>query len=116
VELEIRAPRNRSLIIGRVRARRLRSRSDGYIVSDVPFVTDYAGKAGKRKKFSSDDILILPRTLQELLQKVAETEDVGGVDRELKDIMSAHNVSEEIAQEIHQAKIRKCGPEAGRAR
>jgi hypothetical protein len=76
------------------------------INSDVPFVADYAGKAVKRKKFSSDDILILPRTLQELPQKVVETEDVGGVDRELKDIMSAHNVSEAVAQGMCQAKVR----------
>jgi hypothetical protein len=73
-------------------------------VSDVPFVTDYAGKAVKKQCFSGDDILVLPRAFQELPRKVSGTEDIGTADRDLKDIMSAHNVSKEIAQGMYQAK------------
>jgi hypothetical protein len=70
------------------------------IVSDEFFVTDYAGKAVKRGRFSDGEILILPKTIKELPQKAAAVGEVGTVDREIKDIMSAHNVSETVAAEM----------------
>jgi hypothetical protein len=49
------------------------------------FVVDYAGKAIKRRRFSYDDILILPRTSNELRQGMSVP--IAGVDREMKDFM-----------------------------
>jgi hypothetical protein len=77
------------------------------IVSDEFFVTDYAGKALKRSRFTGDEILVLPRTGKELTQKTATIGEVGTAGREIKDIMSAHNVSETIAAEICQAGSQK---------
>ena len=60
------------------------------------FVADYGGKAVKRGRLSYDDILVLPRTGAELSRKPSES--LSGPDREIKDIMSAHNVSMETAR------------------
>jgi hypothetical protein len=62
------------------------------------FVADYGGKAVKRGRLPYDDILILPRTGKEMRQDSVESPP--GPDREIKDIMSAHNVSIETARSL----------------
>ena len=69
------------------------------------FVADYGGKAVKRGRLSYDDILVLPRTGAELSRKPSER--LSGPDREIKDIMSANNVSIETAKDLHE-NARKC--------
>jgi hypothetical protein len=69
------------------------------------FVADYAGKAVKRGRVSYDDVLILPRTGKELQQDSVES--LSGPDREIKNIMSANNVSIEMAQAYYESD-RKC--------
>jgi hypothetical protein len=64
------------------------------------FVADYAGKAVKRGRVSYDDVLILPRTGKELQQDSVER--LSGPDREIKNIMSANNVSIEMAQAYYE--------------
>jgi hypothetical protein len=76
------------------------------IVFDEMFVTDYAGKAYKKRRVSGDEILVLPKSLKELPQKMSRVDEAGSLGREIKDVMSAYNVSEAVAQGIHQAKIR----------
>jgi hypothetical protein len=49
---------------------------------------------------SYDDVLVLPRTGKELRQNVSDS--ISGPDREIKDIMSANNVSIEMAQEFYE--------------
>jgi hypothetical protein len=74
------------------------------ITSRAAFVTDYGGKAIKRKRFSNDHVLLLPRTVAELPAKrcnQVENEEA----KALKDIQSSMNVSEAAAHSIHQ--IRK---------
>ena len=39
------------------------------ITSRAAFVTDYGGKAIKRRRFSTDHVLVLPRTVAELSAK-----------------------------------------------
>jgi hypothetical protein len=60
------------------------------------FVADYAGKAVKRGRTAYDDVLVLPRTGAELSRKPSES--LSGPDREIKDIMSANNLSIETAR------------------
>jgi hypothetical protein len=62
------------------------------------FVADYAGKAVKRGRLSYDDVLVLPRTRKELQQDSVES--LSGPDREIKDIMSANNLSLETVQSL----------------
>jgi hypothetical protein len=69
------------------------------------FVADYAGKGVKRGRVSYDDVLVLPRTGKELQQDTCE--GIRGPDREIKDIMSANNVSIEMAQNLYE-NARKC--------
>jgi hypothetical protein len=69
------------------------------------FVADYAGKGVKRGRASYDDVLVLPRTGKELQQNVSDS--ICGPGREIKDIMSAKNVSIETAQEFYE-NARKC--------
>jgi hypothetical protein len=69
------------------------------------FVADYGGKAVKRGRLSYDDVLVLPRTGAELSRKPSES--LSGPDREIKDIMSANNVSIETAKDLHE-NARKC--------
>jgi hypothetical protein len=49
---------------------------------------------------SYDDVLVLPRTGKELQRDMSES--ISGPDREIKDIMSANNVSIEMAQEFYE--------------
>jgi hypothetical protein len=69
------------------------------------FVADYAGKGIKRGRVSYDDVLVLPKTGAELSRKPSES--LSGPDREIKDIMSASNVSIEMAQDLYE-NARKC--------
>jgi hypothetical protein len=69
------------------------------------FVADYAGKAVKRGRVSCDDVLILPRTGKELQRDTAESRS--GPDRAIKDIMSAHNVSLETAQDLCRKRLQR---------
>jgi hypothetical protein len=64
------------------------------------FVADYAGKGVKRGRVSYDDVLVLPKTAKELQQDTCES--LSGPDREIKDIMSAHNVSIETARRLYE--------------
>lgn len=66
------------------------------------FVADYAGKAVKRGRVSYDDVLVLPRTGAELAQNIVE---LSGPDREIKDIMSTHNVSIETARDLYRQRL-----------
>jgi hypothetical protein len=49
---------------------------------------------------SYDDVLVLPRTGAELSRKPSE--NLAGPDSEIKDIMSANNVSIETAQNLYE--------------
>jgi hypothetical protein len=49
---------------------------------------------------SYDDVLVLPRTGKELQQDTCES--LSGPDREIKDIMSAKNVSIETARRLYE--------------
>jgi hypothetical protein len=69
------------------------------------FVADYAGKGVKRGRVSYDDVLVLPRTGKELQENMGET--IFGPDREIKDIMSANNVSIETAHDLYES-ARRC--------
>jgi hypothetical protein len=66
------------------------------------FVADYAGKAVKRERVSYDDVLVLPRTGAELAQNIV---GLSGPDREIKDIMSTHNVSIETARDLYRQRL-----------
>jgi hypothetical protein len=69
------------------------------------FVADYAGKAVKRGRVSYDDVLVLPRTGAEMSRD--KSQSLSGPDREIKDIMSANNVSIEMARAFYE-NARKC--------
>jgi hypothetical protein len=64
------------------------------------FVADYGGKAVKRGRLSYDDVLVLPKTGAEMSRD--KSQSLSGPDREIKDIMSAHNVSIEMAQAFYE--------------
>jgi tRNA(Leu) C34 or U34 (ribose-2'-O)-methylase TrmL len=73
------------------------------IKSRAAFVTDYGGKAVKRRRFSNDHVLLLPRTAAELpAKKCAHAENVEA--RAIKDIQSSMNVSEAVALSIYQTR------------
>jgi tRNA(Leu) C34 or U34 (ribose-2'-O)-methylase TrmL len=79
------------------------------ITSDAPFVTDYSGKAIKRRRFSNDHILLLPRTVAELpAKRCAQVENEEEV-RAIKDIQSSVNVSEAVALSIYQTQKSRKG-------
>ena len=61
------------------------------------FVADYAGKAIKRKRFSNDDILIVPKALSEVSKIETPSQKMSVQERAIKEIQSRHNVSDEIA-------------------
>jgi hypothetical protein len=61
------------------------------------YVTDYGGKAIKNNRFSTDDILILPKTVDEL-SKVATVRDSEA--RTVRDIQSRYNLSDELAWDL----------------
>jgi hypothetical protein len=69
------------------------------------FVADYAGKAVKRGRVSYDDVLILPKAGKEM--QGDRVGSLSGPDREIKDIMSAHNVSLETAQKLCRNRIQR---------
>ena len=52
---------------------------------------------------SYDDVLVLPRTGAELAQN--KVESLSGPDREIKDIMSTHNVSIETARDLYRQRL-----------
>jgi hypothetical protein len=64
-------------------------------ITDNPsYATQYGAKGLKRRTFSSDDILILPKTLDEFANKTPQALDP------IRDIQAATNVSDELANEI----------------
>jgi hypothetical protein len=75
-------------------------------------LADYSGKAVKRGRTSYDDVLVLPRTGEELQQGSVESRSRR--DREIKDIMSARNVSIEMAQSLYES-ARKHGGKTQRS-
>jgi hypothetical protein len=68
------------------------------ITSDAVFVTDYAGKAIKKKLFSNDGILVLPRTVNELPSQKQHVVD--SRERAIKDLQAQLNVSDEVAEQM----------------
>jgi hypothetical protein len=64
------------------------------ITNNPSYTTRYGAKGLKRRTFSSDDILILPKTLDELADKTPQVRDP------IRDIQAATNVSDELANEI----------------
>jgi tRNA(Leu) C34 or U34 (ribose-2'-O)-methylase TrmL len=70
------------------------------IKSRAAFVTDYGGKAIKRRRFANDHVLLLPRSVAELpAKKCGRVEDQEA--RSIKDIQSSMNVSEAVARAIY---------------
>jgi hypothetical protein len=67
------------------------------ITHDATFVVDYLGKWIKRGVFSTDDILLLPKTKDELLIRPVGLPH-NTPHRSIKDIQSASNVSDEVAK------------------
>jgi hypothetical protein len=64
------------------------------ITNNPSHTTRYGAKGLKRRTFSSDDVLILPKTFDELADKTPQARDP------IKDIQAATNVSDELANEI----------------
>jgi hypothetical protein len=82
------------------------------ITSEAAFVTDYGGKAIKKRRFSNDHVLLLPRTLSELPdKKCTPVEDQEA--KAIKDIQSSMNVSEVVAQSIYQISHKGHYPSTG---
>jgi hypothetical protein len=74
------------------------------IKSRAAFVTDYGGKAIKRRRFSNDHVVLLPRTVAELpAKKCGQIEDQEA--KAIKDIQSSMNVSEAVAQSMYHTRI-----------
>jgi hypothetical protein len=67
-------------------------------IDDIPGIADYTFKTVKWGRADPDDILILPASTTELPQR--SLPDASG-DRGIKDIQSAYNVSDEVAEEIY---------------
>jgi hypothetical protein len=63
-------------------------------------VTDYGGKAIKRRRFSTDHVLVLPRTVSELPAKTVDQPE-NEETKAIKDIQSSMNVSEVVAESIY---------------
>jgi tRNA(Leu) C34 or U34 (ribose-2'-O)-methylase TrmL len=97
--LHLHLGRKRKLYVGgkiyRIDAERITSRA--------AFVTDYGGKAIKRRRFSSDHVLLLPRTLAELPEKTCTLVE-NREEKAIKDIQSSMNVSEVVAQSLYEAR------------
>jgi hypothetical protein len=67
------------------------------LIDHLPFyVTGYAGKALKSPRFTGDDVLILPQSTGELREQRVVT----GEARNIRDIQSRFNVSDEIARAV----------------
>jgi hypothetical protein len=64
------------------------------ITNNPSYTTRYGAKGLKRRTFSCDDVLILPKTLDELADKTPQARDP------IRDIQAATNVSDEMANEI----------------
>ena len=64
------------------------------ITDDPSYVTRYGAKGLKRRDFSSDCVLILPKTLSELTDKTPRNPDP------IKDIQAAMNVSDNVANDV----------------
>jgi hypothetical protein len=64
------------------------------IRSDAWYVTDYGGKAIKNSRFSTDPILILPKSTSELAQGRLPVDPAA---RTMQDIQSRYNFSDEVA-------------------
>jgi hypothetical protein len=75
------------------------------ITDKEKFVVDYAGKAIKRKRFSNDDILILPKSLSEVApsQSALVLEKMSPKDRAIKDIQASTGFSDELALSVYLA-------------
>jgi hypothetical protein len=71
------------------------------IIHKEMYVVDYAGKAIKRKRFSNDDVLILPKSLSEVSRAETPLQEMSPQQRAIKDIQSRHNVSDEIALSMY---------------
>ena len=67
------------------------------------FVVDYAGKAVKHRRFSNDDILIVPKALSEVSKAPTPSQKMSSEERAIKEIQSRHNVSDEIALSMYLA-------------
>jgi hypothetical protein len=65
------------------------------ITNNPSYATQYGAKGLKRRTFSSDDILILPKTLDELADNTPQQ-----ARGPIRDIQAATNVSDEMANEI----------------
>jgi hypothetical protein len=76
---------------------RIHVRGDVYNVGGL---ADYALKTIKRARADADDILILPKTRNEM---PAKRPTLCSGDRAIKDNQSALNVSDEVAEEIYQS-------------
>jgi hypothetical protein len=76
------------------------------ITSRAAFVTDYGGKAIKRRRFSTDHILVLPITVAELPANTG-VQSENGEARAIKDIQSSMNVSEAVAESIYRRRYTK---------
>jgi hypothetical protein len=69
------------------------------------YVTDYAGKGVKTRRFIDDEILVLPRSIDE----VSEQNSLSDPEvRKLRDIQSRFNVSDELARVIAAQKWARC--------
>jgi hypothetical protein len=82
------------------------------ITSRAAFVTDYGGKAIKRRRFSTDHVLVLPRIVAELPTKTGVKCESGEA-KAIKDIQSSMNVSDIVAKSIYLTKHR---PNSGKSR
>jgi hypothetical protein len=78
------------------------------ITSRAAFVADYAGKAIKRRRFSTDHVLVLPRTVAELPAKTFG-QPGNKEEKAIKDIQSSMNVSEVVAESIYRSRYSKAG-------
>jgi hypothetical protein len=73
------------------------------IIDREQFVVEYAGKAIKYKRLSSDDILILPKSLSEVApsQSALVLEKMSPKQRAIRAIQDRYNVSDEIALSMY---------------
>jgi hypothetical protein len=67
-------------------------------VYDIPEIVDYSFKTIKWGRADLDEILILPVSPNELPQPTSSC--VSSLDRSIKDIQAAYNLSDEVADEI----------------
>jgi tRNA(Leu) C34 or U34 (ribose-2'-O)-methylase TrmL len=71
------------------------------ITEKAAFVTDYGGKAIKKRRFENDHVLLFPRSVGELPAEICE-QSGDEETRAIKDIQSSKNVSAEVAKSIYQ--------------